>query len=100
MIRWVDAAERIFGKRNRSGTRRLFSKKAVPLKAGTISQIFRSLRVAAEKKWPQGKADDRSAPRLAKIFTFAASRQARTLSQVGPATPDHVIRTKPKPWVR
>jgi len=41
-----------------------------------------------------------SAPRLRENFTFAASRQRETLSQVGPATPDHVIRTKPKTLVR
>ena len=85
MIRWVDRAEKRLA-RSRPvslATPRIIS----VLNTGVIANILRG-------EIPLGIVHHRASPAILK---FVNSRQSQIWSQSGPATPDHVIRTKPKP---
>jgi rhamnose utilization protein RhaD (predicted bifunctional aldolase and dehydrogenase)/NAD(P)-dependent dehydrogenase (short-subunit alcohol dehydrogenase family) len=101
MIVWVDRAERQIAKSKRFALH--------PLRIGEQSDS-RSVAIAANLLRGQcfltrstAKQQDARQPLIVRhraddaILQFVTSREAARLSQQGPATPDHVIRTKAKP---
>jgi rhamnose utilization protein RhaD (predicted bifunctional aldolase and dehydrogenase)/NAD(P)-dependent dehydrogenase (short-subunit alcohol dehydrogenase family) len=87
MIRWVGNAEKMLGR-----------SKPVSLRGALTTQTLNTAAVANVLRGgiPLGLVRHRSSP---SILKFVNSRESVSWSQSGPATPDHVIRTKPKPVV-
>jgi rhamnose utilization protein RhaD (predicted bifunctional aldolase and dehydrogenase)/NAD(P)-dependent dehydrogenase (short-subunit alcohol dehydrogenase family) len=85
MIRWVDRAEKIV--RRARPVSLSATARPIPIPADEIANVLRG-------SIPLGVVRHRASPA---ILRFVNSRQSLTWSQSGPATPDHVIRTKPRP---
>ncbi len=103
MVRWVDRAEKYLARakpfvfHSRKPARRPDAR-SVGLAANFIRAQCRLSRAAAKQEDPVQRliVRHRATPAL---LAFADSREAATLSQRGPATPDHILRTKAKPLV-
>ena len=101
MIYWVDQAERHLQLRKK----KIWSSPIFKFKATDqmISEMANHLRGALWINSPKAKHLDQKDKMIirfrtsAQILTFVSSKEARKLSQVGPPTPDHVIRTKQYP---
>lgn len=89
MIDWVDSAERLLARARRF----VFQPLRIPVRtdARSIGRAANLLRGVGEF---HPVVRHRVSPA---ILNFVTSRQAARLSQQGPATPDHIIRTKARP---
>ena len=91
MIFWVGSAERFLGRLRK----KVLTTVTVPLRAD-VQSVGRIANLIRQTCAQDGGVivRHRATPQ---ILEFAGSREAVRLSQVGPLTPDHVIRTKPRP---
>ncbi len=88
MIKWVGSAERFLSRKKSVVLRPLH----VPVKSESrsVGQTANILRGACEGMVVRHRANKA-------ILDFVADRRVSRLSQQGPATPDHIIRTKARP---
>ena len=107
MIYWVDKAERYL-KQNK---KQVWSSTGIKVKinnelAGRISNALRSALWIGVSDINNNKGDRHLETKKTMvirfrssktILDFVSSKEAQTLSQVGPPTPDHIIRTKQYP---
>jgi rhamnose utilization protein RhaD (predicted bifunctional aldolase and dehydrogenase) len=103
MIRWVDRAERQLAKKRQVAWRsqwkeRSPSRQELAATANIIRGQVTMPRAIGRQADPLMRMIVRHRTSPA-ILRFVNSREGAELSQIGPATPDHVIRTKPKPLV-
>lgn len=103
MIHWVSQAEKFLGRRKPFVFRSLVSfstpkPEAIAAAANVIRGALAVRRSVAKEGDPLQRMVLRHRA-SSRILAFAASRQAVELSKQGPATPDHVIRTKSHPLV-
>ncbi|OGR90053.1 MAG: short-chain dehydrogenase [Elusimicrobia bacterium RIFCSPLOWO2_01_FULL_59_12] len=89
MTRWVDSAEKRLAKSRPISWKAAY--KGPPVSPGQVEQAANILRGQVPLIIRR-----RSTP---SILQFVNSRQSAVWSQSGPATPDHVIRTKPRPML-
>src|SRR5262249_23714849 len=99
MVEWVDSAERLIARSKRF----IFHRLRLPRQSNGRSVAIAANLVRGECFLPGGRQADAKQPLIVRhrsskpILEFVTSREAARLSQQGPATPDHVIRTKAKP---
>jgi len=101
MIEWVDSAERLIARSKRF----IFHPLRLPQQSDAGSVATASNLVRGHCFLPGGRQADAKQPMIVRyrssksILEFVTSREAVRLSQQGPTTPDHVIRTKAKPML-
>ncbi len=98
MIKYVSAAERRLRQKRR---KKVFPAAALPKKTASVAEIAPILRgLVAENpgngEWKRMVMDFRAS---AAVKAFANGREVARYASEGTATPDHVIRTKPKPLI-
>ena len=92
MIRMVSLAER----RLKGGRRRVFAAAPLPRKMATVAEVAPVLRGLATHEGKPMVLDFRSGK---SVLAYVGGRDVGRYSQKGTVTPDHVIRTKPKPLI-
>jgi len=95
MIAMVSLAERRLGR----GRRKVFAQARLPKKTAAPHDVAPVLRGLCAENGRDGRPmilDFRAGP---KVLNFVNGREVGRYSQQGTATPDHVIRTKPKPLI-
>ncbi len=101
MIRWVDRAEKLLARAKPVSYTAAYKKAAATTRE--IAAVANQLRGEIYQRRETERQNDPLARMIVRhrtsreILKFVNSREAAILSQRGPATPDHVIRTKPKP---
>lgn len=101
MIRWVDSAEKRLARAKPLALSPLF--KGPRPNRSEVAAVANILRGEIQGRRDGEKQEDPLVRRIVRhrshpsILRFVNSKECGALSQQGPATPDHVIRTKPKP---